>query len=63
MANKLEEKVEDEGEKVPDRQVDALLHQHQAQMANLEEKLEEDRDRQQRLLQEKLQAKKLKKER
>ena len=63
MANKITEKVEDEGEAVPDRAVESLLQQHQAQVANLTDQMEEERERQQRILQEKLQSKKLKKER
>ncbi len=63
MANKLTEKVEDEGETVPDRQVEDLIHQHQAQVASMTDQMEEEKERQQRILQEKLQSKKLKKER
>ena len=59
MANKVNE----EGGTQKDWQVDHLIHEHQNQMEHLNDKLQETKERQEQILLEKLQAKKLKKER
>ena len=60
MANKVSE----EGSYAQkDWQVDHLIHQHQNQMEHLNDKLQETKERQEQILMEKLQAKKLRKER
>ena len=61
MANKVNEEGGHDAQK--DWQVDALIHQHQNQMEHLNDKLQDTKDRQEQILMEKLQAKKLKKER
>ena len=61
MANKVNEEGGQDAQK--DWQVDALIHQHQNQMEHLNDKLQDTKDRQEQILMEKLQAKKLKKER
>ncbi len=58
MANKMKQ-----GRMQGDWQVDHLIHQHQNQMEHLNDKLQEAKERQEQILAEKLQAKKLKKER
>ena len=60
MANKV---TEDGGDAQKDWQVDQLIHQHQNQMEHLNDKLQETKERQEQILLEKLQAKKLRKER
>ena len=57
------EEEEEYGSNEQSAQVDTLLQQHQAQLAHLTDKLEEDKERQARLLQEKIEAKKIRKER
>lgn len=61
MAEK--EATEPETARQVDHHVDELLQQHYNQVSHLSDKIAETRDRQELLLQEKLQAKKLKKER
>ena len=60
MANKVSEEGSDAQK---DWQVDHLIHQHQNQMEHLNDKLQETKERQEQILMEKLQAKKLRKER
>ena len=60
MANKVSAEG---GDAQKDWQVDHLIHQHQNQMEHLNDKLQETKERQEQILMEKLQAKKLRKER
>ncbi len=59
MAHKMNEA----GDKQTDLQVDHLIHQHNYNMEHLNDKLVEAKERQEHILMEKLQAKKLRKER
>ena len=57
MANKIET------EGVEDRAIDYLLEQHDANVASVEQRMMESKQRNEQMLAEKLQQKKLKKER
>ena len=57
MANKIET------EGVEDRAIDFLLEQHDANVASVEQRMMESKQRNEQMLAEKLQQKKLKKER
>ncbi len=61
MAHKVKDSAPQDRQ--ADQQVDQLLQQHQNQMADLNDKLQDNKERQEQILMERLQAKKLKKER
>ena len=59
----LASRVVESGDKKSDSQVNTVLKQHQRQVEELGERMENDRSRQQQLLQERIEAKKHQKER